>query len=225
MKDWRIFGVVCVTLALSVWGGFGVTLHLIQAVDAVRDAALGAAQAEARISGPHGTLTMADEDLGAMKSVIVHADLVARHEQQSLTTFDARASQLYSRVLAVANQTDATLASAQDAVGRIGRTADAASSTLAAGTLTLQSFQPVVSHADASLTQFDALYPDISRFAASAAVTSEQAAQISTDTRKVADHVERAIDNPKKKPWYIRILPHAIQDGVQALLERWAVQG
>jgi hypothetical protein len=68
-----------------------------------------------------------------------------------------------------------------------------------------------------------ALTPNLQRTAAGAAVVSEQVAGIATDGRKVADHYEHVIDDPKKVPLYVRILPPTIRMIVQAALERWAM--
>lgn len=82
---------VAAILALTVWGCIGVAHHLIMALD-------GITQTTTKLNGPHGTIAMADEDIGAAKSLIIHADLVARHEQQSLNTWDARAAQLFDNI-------------------------------------------------------------------------------------------------------------------------------
>src|SRR5271166_4668360 len=76
-----------------------------------------------RLNGPHGTLTMADEDIGALKSMLVHFDLVARHEQQQLVTYDGYAAQLVSHL-------NGTLDAAQRAAGSVSGTAQAATAAL-----------------------------------------------------------------------------------------------
>lgn len=79
---------------LAAWGCFGLCGHAIAAVDKLGDAGAGLAQTAGKLNGKHGTIAMLDEDVGAGKSLIVHADLVARHEQQQLTVWDARGSEL-----------------------------------------------------------------------------------------------------------------------------------
>ena len=45
---------------------------------------------------------------------------------------------------------------------------------------------------------------------------SEQSALTMQDVRKVSDHVEQSIDNPKKTPWILKLLPATARLGVQA---------
>jgi hypothetical protein len=62
------------------------TAHAAKDVDA----------AVVRLNAPGGTLTMADEDLGAAKSLVIHADLVARHDQQQVGKLDGQEQALFT---------------------------------------------------------------------------------------------------------------------------------
>lgn len=86
---------------LSVYGVRGartLTTHVCVAVDHLGDAGLGLKETADHLNAKHGTIAMLDEDAGAAKSLIIHADLVARHEEQSMTTWDADATQLFANL-------------------------------------------------------------------------------------------------------------------------------
>jgi hypothetical protein len=82
----------------SVRGTRILTTHVCIAVDRFADAGTSIKQTADHLNAKHGTIAMLDEDAGATKSLIIHADLVARHEQQSMTTWDADASTLFGNV-------------------------------------------------------------------------------------------------------------------------------
>lgn len=91
---WLVLAVV-----LSVFGVHGariLTRHACVAMDRMADAGLAVSQTAQHLNAPHGTIAMIDEDAGATKSLIVHADLVARHEQQSMSTWDNDARDLFT---------------------------------------------------------------------------------------------------------------------------------
>jgi hypothetical protein len=151
----RIAIAVTVTalLGLAVWGCCGLTQHIIVAVDKFGDAGAGIAQATAKLNGPHGTIAMADEDVGAAKSLIIHADLAARHEQQQLTTWDTRGAVLFSNLNGSVTDLRTTINAATE-------TANATTATLSEGQRTLAAFQPLLGHSDATVADFDALLKD-----------------------------------------------------------------
>lgn len=152
--------ILAALLGLSVWGCFGLAHHIIVAVDefgaastSLAAAGAGIAQTTAKLNGPHGTIAMADEDVGAAKSLIIHADLAARHEQQQLTTWDERGTVLFSNLNSGVTDLRATINAAAG-------TANAATATLGEGQRTLAAFQPLLGHSDATVADFDALLKD-----------------------------------------------------------------
>ncbi len=138
---------------LAVWGCCGLTRHIIVAVDHLGDAGAGIAQTAAKLNGRHGTIAMMDEDAGAAKSLIIHADLAARHEQQQLTTWDARGAELFANL-------DNGVTDLRTTIRAATGTADAASATLAEGQHTLRAFQPLLGSSDAAVADIDALLRD-----------------------------------------------------------------
>jgi hypothetical protein len=151
---------IAALLGLSVWGCIGLTNHIIVAVDkfgaastSFADAGAGIAQTTAKLNGPHGTIAMMDEDAGAAKSLIVHADLAARHEQQQLTTWDARGDVLFTNINGGVTDLRTTITAATG-------TANEATVTLNEAERTLAAFQPVLDHSDATIADVDALFKD-----------------------------------------------------------------
>jgi hypothetical protein len=145
--------VIAALLGLSVWGCLGLTHHIIVAVDKFGDAGSGLSETTAKLNGPHGTITMMDEDVGAAKSLIIHADLAARHEQQQLTTWDARGATLFSNL-------DGGVTDLRTTVNAAAQTANAATATLSEGQRTLAALQPVLGQSSATVADFDALLKD-----------------------------------------------------------------
>ena len=104
-RPWIIAAIAAAVIGITVYGCCGLAHHAIVAIDKIGDAGVqlgragdGASLIEQRIGAKHGTIAMLDEDLGAGKSAIIHADLVARHEQQQLTIWDQRGAELYANV-------------------------------------------------------------------------------------------------------------------------------
>jgi len=116
--------------ALAVWGCCGLMRHVIVAVDKFGDAGAGLAQTTAHLNAPHGTIAMIDEDAGASKSLIIHADLVARHEQQQLNTWDERGTALFDNANGAVTDLRATINAGT-------KTEDAATETLTQTTATV----------------------------------------------------------------------------------------
>ena len=146
----------------------------------------------------------------------MHADLITRHEQQSLDTWDRDGAALF--------------ANANGAITDLRGSAKAATGTLNAATGTLNASQqiiaamaPIETNANGAITDLRALTPELQRTAAGTANTMEHVNGIAGDGQKVADHYEQIIDNPKKSPWYIQILPSTIRVAVEAALDKWAM--
>ncbi len=123
--------VMTALLGLAAWGCCGLARHIIVAVDRLGDAGAGLAETAAKLNGPHGTIAMADEDAGAAKSLIVHGDLVARHEQQQLTAWDERGTVLFANLNGGVSDLRTTITAAAG-------TARAATATLGEGQRTLR---------------------------------------------------------------------------------------
>lgn len=212
-----------VLLGLAVWGCCGLTRHIIVAVDRFGDAGAGLAQTAAKLNGKHGTIAMLDEDAGASKSLIIHADLVARHEQQSLNTWDRRTTELFNNVNGGVTDLRGTVKAATG-------TANAATGLLSESTDTVRTLNDprtglpaTLGNANGAVTDLRKLTPELKRTATASANTMEHVNGITGDGQKVADHYEQIIDNPKKYPWYIRMLPSMARVAVEAALDKWAM--
>jgi hypothetical protein len=170
-------------LGVAVWGCFGVTHHLIVAIDHAGDAAAGVTQTVAKLNGPHGTIAMADEDAGAAKSLIVHADMAARHEQQQLTTWDTRGDILFANI--------------NDGVTDLRGTINASTKTVDAGTALVlelrktaqavndpkKGLPPILAETGASVKDAHTALPQLTRAITATADTAE-------NTRGITEHVD-----------------------------------
>ncbi len=167
-------------LGVAVWGCCGVARHIIIAVDHLGDAGTALAQTAARLNDPHnGTLKMIDEDVGATKSLIVHADLVARHEQQQLDIWDQRGDILF--------------ANANGAVSDLRTTLNAATGTLNESTQTMRGAGPALADLDSLIRSFDAAAPDMQRAMKGIASTSAQTAGISRNLNATTHDLQVAL--------------------------------
>jgi hypothetical protein len=119
--------VATTTWAVWEWGGVGQTTKsapsalaksaLVQKMDKILD----------RIGEPkNGTIAELDKTILGVKSLVVHTDLVARHEQQQLTTWDTYGEMLFNNVNGVVSdvrgtvkQATLTLAEAQKAIAEV----------------------------------------------------------------------------------------------------------
>jgi hypothetical protein len=142
-----------IVLGLAVWGCWGAWHHFIVAADEITSVL-------AKVSGKNGTIAMADEDIGAMKSLIVHADLVARHEQQQLSTYDAYGAQLFADLHSTARKLSGTADSLSGTAQALTGTANAATATLQTTGTTIAAFQPILSHTDSAVAGLNARIND-----------------------------------------------------------------
>jgi len=198
-----------IVLGLAVWGCWGAWHHFIVAAD-------GITSTLAKVSGKNGTVAMANEDIGAMKSLIVHADLVARHEQQQLNTYDAYGAQLFADFHTLAGKSgttiDAVAGTANAATGTLG----AATGTLVEGQRTIKAAQPLLAQLTANGASFqattDTLNETLKRQAVGeildhAAGIFEHFDNLSGDANRVGDDLTRRYFAPV--PWYKKVEPFA----------------
>ena len=225
MPRWLKITWVCTAtalLGLAVWGCCGLTAHIIIAVDRLGDAGAGLAQTAAKLNGKHGTIAMLNEDVGASKSLIIHADLVARHEQQSLSTWDQRGSDLFNNVNGAVTDLrgtfNATAGTATAATELIAESAD----TVRILNDPRKGLPATLDNANGVANDLRALTPELQRTATASANTMEHVNGIAADGQKVATHYEQIIDNPKKYPWYLRMLPSIVRVAIEAGIDKWA---
>lgn len=83
-----------------------------------------------KINSPTGTLVLTNKAVNEFRSLIVHADLVARHEQQQLTTWDTRGKILFDNL-------NGGVTDLRGTVQSLGKTANAATGVLDEGRKTL----------------------------------------------------------------------------------------
>lgn len=214
---------IAALLGLAVWGCFGLTRHLIVAVDKFGDAGAGLAETTAKLNGKHGTIAMADEDVGAVKSLIIHADLVARHEQQSLATWDADGTLLFTNLNGGVTDLRGTINAATKTTDAATELTQALTADAKTADTTIAAAQPVLIDIDGAARDLRAITPEVKRTATATADTMGHVDGIAADGQAVADHYTQIIINPKKSPWYIQMLPSAIRVAIEAALDKWSM--
>ncbi len=174
---------------LAVWGLSGLTAHYILAADSIAETGK-----ETRESLPYmlTSVKMLAEDLGALKSTIVHADLVARHEQQNLGKYD----QLIS---STASDIHSTLESANGTFNATARVADQATADLRTLNTTITQVNPLLVHADDTISDLDGVLKDaaIKQTLANLDTTSANFATVSGNFARVTTFYADDITKPK----------------------------
>jgi methyl-accepting chemotaxis protein len=187
-------------LALSVWGCFGVVHHVIVAIDKWGDAGESLNRTLAKVNGKAGTIAMLDEDIGAAKSMIIHADLVARHEQQQFDVWDRRGAQLFQSIDGGITDLRKTIRQSGDAAGSFGKTADAA--THLVDDLRKEAADKdhgvgaTMANVNGAVSEARSLSPDVKRIAHATAGTMEHVEGTSASLEKISEHVEKKVDSP-----------------------------
>ena len=195
-KAITIYAVILVTAlsGLAAWGCCGIARHLIVAMDKLGDAGAGFAQTAAQLNDPRkGTIKMLNEDVGATKSLIVHADLVTRHEQQQLDTWDARGAQLFSNANGAITDLRGTINASTGAIADLRTTITASTGTLNETTATLRAAGPAITDLDGLIRSFAATAPDVQRAVKGIADTSQQTAAIGTNLNATTHDLQVAL--------------------------------
>lgn len=193
-SSWFHRGVVLYLLALltalcglAVWGCFGLNKHAIVAFDNLSAAGAGLTQTAQYLNDPDkGTIKMIDEDAGAAKSLIIHADLVARHEQQQLNTWDARGTELFNNANGAVTDLRGVFTSGK-------ATLDQATETLKIINDPKTGLRVVLEHTDGTIQDLGSLTPDIKRATKGLADTSEQTAGIGQHLNATTGDLQHAL--------------------------------
>jgi hypothetical protein len=207
-KMYRWFGIyvaslLAIVIGLSVWGCIGLTKHAIVALDAFGVASDGVTQTAAKLNGQRGTIAMADEDIGAVKSLVIHADLVARHEQQQLVTWDDRGTVLFNNLNGTVTDLRATL-------NATAGTSRQATTDLAIANDAIANLRDVLAESGSTVKDLHAILPDVAATAKTTAATmihvesiAARGENIAGSVDKMAAHTEKQVDAPVT--WKTRI--------------------
>ncbi len=176
-----------VLASLAVWGCFGLTRHAIIAIDKLGNAGEGFAQTAQYLNDPDkGTIMMLNQDVDSAKSLITHADLVARHEQQQLNIWDDRGTLLF-------NNTNGALTDLRGVFTAGQGTLDQATETLKIINDPKTGLHIVLVDADGVIKDLGTLTPDLKRAMKGVADTSEQTAGISTHLNATTGDLQHAL--------------------------------
>ena len=149
-----------------------------------------------RISGQDGTLAELDKSILAAKSVLVHIDLVAAHEDRQIPRYDAYAQQTVSDIHGMTQAFTGTANAATE-------TAHSASSTFQAASDALKPVPALLASGTDAENSFNVL---LKRKALADAIDNvDRITGTSEDMLMVADQVERKATasylHPSKNPW------------------------
>jgi hypothetical protein len=213
---------VTLAVGIGIWGAFGISRHVIVAVDHVGDAGTQLQTTMDVLDRPCnngkascGTLAKIDTTLNELDSAIIHADLVAGHEQQQLVTYDRYTAELMARVTGLAD----SLKKTSDA---LTGTATAATETLNEGKATIAKAQPLLDSlaatADASTATVKTFNgrlsdPRVDALMTHVASTTGHVDAVTDDLQKVVDKTTG--DYLAPKPWWAK-LPMVGNDLIRA---------
>lgn len=151
------------------------------------DAGEGFAQIAQHLNDPKkGTIMMLDQDVGAAKSLIIHADLVARHEQQQLNTWDDRGALLFDNANGAITDLRGVLTSGKG-------TLDEATATLKIVNDPKRGLRVLLMNANGTISDLGELTPEVQRALKGIADTSEQTAGIGTHLNATTGDLQHAL--------------------------------
>lgn len=191
------------TASLAVGAaGFAAYRALNRIADAgekVGTAADGLNTTLAKLNGPTGTLSMADEDIGAAKSLIIHADLVARHEQQQLGTYDNYGARLFTDIDTLAGKSGGTIDALSGTANAATGTLNAATDTMGEAQRTITAAQPLLGHADAMVGHADLFItnPAIGSTLHNIDAITSSGAETMANGKTASDYLTKQLITPK----------------------------
>lgn len=148
---------------------------------------------------PCGTLAKINQTFNSLDSLIVHADLVARHEQQQLGQFDGYARNIVGDVHTLAAKGGRTLDSATQTANSATATLQTTQGTIAAAQPLLASLTRTSDASTATIQTFNGRLSDqrIDALLTSFRDMADNGNGIVADGRKVADYAKDQITRKK----------------------------
>ena len=186
-------------IVLGIWGAFGTNQHLIVAVDHLNDSAVTVNREKT------GTLAEVDKTILAVKSILVHGDMVIAHEDKQLGTLDGYTRNLDTELSGLASHADSTLDSLDGVSAGLTGTANAATVDLQAAQSSIAAFTPLLTHADALTVAFTDTVQTGNGYLKSEAVQSAVknfsgiAANVNSTTGDIALETHKLTHPPKVK--------------------------
>ena len=163
---------------------------------------------------PCGTLADINSTLRTLRGTAGTLERAGQHYDKQLTVYDGQEAQLYKDIHSSAVAFQGTAIAATDSLS-------AAADTMRVGGRIIQGVRPALNEAVVTMKDLDVQInnPAIPAILNNVQVITKESAGITTDTHKVADHLEKNIDTPKaKRSWLLRHLPQGIQDAWEVFM-------
>ena len=147
-----------------------------------------------------GTLAGLNQVIFGADALMKHTNKILDHEEKQLSTLDKQEASLFTDIHTFMN-------SATDTIGNVNTAAKQLNTDLETTNTTIQTTNTAVGKLPGLLDQLNTLTgsldkkvndPDIKKSISALAETSVQLQGTTTDVRKISDHFEQQIDNPKK---------------------------
>lgn len=209
MNKWiaNALGIAAIAvLGVAVWGGIGLTRHVIVAFDAWGAAAPNLQPTLDAISGPRGTLWQANKAIVKVGDAIVTTQL----QERAITPHTIAAVDSLATIGPHANSVlDSSKLTLDAATG----TLHSASETLAEGKRTIAAAQPVLEAFTQDATDLDALLKDhaIHDTLDNTATITGNMAGVSHNLDLISGHLEKTLDAPV--PFWRQLIPGTVLAG------------
>jgi hypothetical protein len=141
-----------------------------------------------------GTLAGLNEDIFETKGVLDHTNIILNHEQAQLTKVDEQEAILFTDLHTVAQNVNGEVTSLNTATESLNTFLKTSNQSAEKLPNLVTGLTKITNDADTQIND-----PNLKKTIANMAETSTQLAGTTTDLRKVSDHFESEIDNPKPK--------------------------
>ncbi len=185
-------------VGIGIWGCFGLSAHLISAVDHLSDASAQLATAGQAINNPKwGTLHEVDHVLLDSRMTLDLLNKAALHEDKQLTVLDGHLTEAFSDIHSTAQAAQGTFTALAGTANALTVDEQTANGTIAAAQPFLGQLTATAKDADIVINnpQIGLTLTDIQKSMANTAV-------ITGDAAKVSEHFEEIIDTPKKRTFW-----------------------
>jgi methyl-accepting chemotaxis protein len=151
-----------------------------------------------------GSIADVNQTLHTIRGTFGQIEVAARHENQNLKTLDRQEADLFRDLHATIIEAQGTLSAGTGTLKAMTATVETAQKSIAAAEPLIESSTRTIDNVNHSV---DTVTPELHRFLKSSSDTMEQGALISTNVRKMSDHIEKKVDAPTH--WYSPFVTYA----------------
>lgn len=224
LRNWTLAsaGVFC----LSAIGYRVLTAPAIPDLAPTLDALNRPCPANEKTGKPCGTLADLNRTLATVRGAVGTVEVAGRHYDRQLTVLDAQETSLYQDIHFAALQAQGAIADVRTTVQTVNTAAARAPALMDASAASLTALQNATGALQARISdkRVDDLLTSLDATGKNTAAMTQSSAGILADGKKVADHYEQRLDNPKLTPWYLRWLPDVPRVALQGAMDYWAAR-